>query len=54
MREGLYTPEEIAQFDNETLATAWDLCVNGRQYDGVEHDRQLIGSEMAERLTEDE
>lgn len=48
-----YTQEELEEFDDLTLACCWDITDAGRQYDGVEEDRRLIGREMARRLKED-
>lgn len=43
----VFYPEEM---DNLTLAYAWAITDKGRQYDGVEEDRRMIGREMAERI----
>jgi hypothetical protein len=43
-------PEEM---NDATLATAWKITDDGRQYEGVEADRRAIGREMAERLAPD-
>ena len=43
-------PEEM---DDATLATAWEITNEGRQYEGVEEDRRAIGEEMASRLSPD-
>ena len=44
-------PEEM---DDDTLAAAWTITDEGRQYDGVEEDRRAIGREMAKRLRPDD
>ena len=44
-------PEEM---DDDTLAAAWTITDEGRQYDGVEEDRRAIGREMASRLGEND
>jgi len=43
----VFHPEEM---DNITLAYAWEITDEGRQYDGVEEDRRKIAREMAKRI----
>lgn len=51
MTEGpVYTQDELADMDDETLVKAWELTDKGRQYEGVEQDRRQVGREMAFRL----
>lgn len=53
MTEGpVYTQDELAGMDDETLVKVWELTDKGRQYEGVEQDRRRVGREMAFRLSE--
>ena len=48
-----YEESNIQQMDDVTLATAWELADKGRQYEGVEEDRRMMGREMAKRLKDE-
>lgn len=50
MKETIWDESDPAELDDATLATAWEITDDGRQYEGVESDRREIGREMASRL----
>jgi len=50
MKETIWDESDPSEMDDATLATAWKITDEGRQYPGVESDRREIGREMASRL----
>jgi hypothetical protein len=53
MKETIWDESDPEEMDDATLATAWEITNDGRQYEGVEEDRRSIGEEMASRLSPD-
>lgn len=47
------TDDDPEKMDDPTLAAAWEIADDGRQYEGVAEDRRAIGREMAKRLESD-
>jgi len=43
--------KDVRQMNDKTLVASWALVSDGRQYEGVADDKEMIASEMAERLS---